>query len=89
MSPKKNPESPDTITGGKARGTVMIKDPATMIDTITKRDTTKAEETTVAEERKYHSVISMAKTKATELTNAPSPSRRKQSSSAKMPSKRS
>ena len=67
----------------------MIKDPATMIVTITKRDTTKAEETTVAEERKYHSVISMAKTKAIGQMNTPLPLKEKKSLIGRIPSQRS
>ena len=52
MSPKKNPESPDTITGRKARGTATRKGPAAMIVTIAKSNTKRAEETTAVEERK-------------------------------------
>ena len=55
MSPKKNPESPDTITGGKARGTATKKGPIAMIITIARNDTIKAGETVEVEERKSHS----------------------------------
>ena len=63
MSPKKNPESPDTITGGKARETATKKGPTAMIVTIAKNDTTKAEEIAAVEERKFHSIFSTARTK--------------------------
>ena len=71
MSPKKNPESPDTITGGKARGTAMKKGPIAMIVTIVRNDTTKAGETAEVEERKSYSVFSTARTRAIGQMNAP------------------
>ena len=74
--PKKNPESPDTITGRKARGTATRKGPTALIVTIAKNDTTKAEETAAVEGRKFRSVFSTAKTKAIGQMNAPSPLKR-------------
>ena len=54
---KKNLETPNTITGEKERGTVMMKGPAAMTVTIAKNNTKRAEETMGVEERKSLSAI--------------------------------
>ena len=54
-------------------------------DTIAKTVARKAEEKRGAEEKKHHFVTSMAKIMAIGPMNAPSPSKGKQSSSARIP----
>ena len=56
-----------------------------MIVTIAKNDTTKAEETVAVEERKFHSVSSMARTKAIGQMNALSPLKGKKSLIGRIP----
>ena len=87
-SPKRSHEIPGTTAKAGVRETIAMTGLAAKTGTIANTAIRMAEEKKGAEERKFHSVISMAKTKTTGLTNAPSPSRRKQSSSAKMPNKR-
>jgi hypothetical protein len=90
MSPRRSHGIP-CITKARMREAIATIDQAAKIGraakigTIAKTVTRKAEERREAEEKKPHSVTSMAKTKAIGQMNAPSPSKGKQSSSARIP----
>ena len=82
--------SPGTTRAGTREiivmtGLVLKTGLAAKTDIITKTATRMAEERRGVEEKKFHSVTSMAEAKAIGQMNAPSPSKRKQSSSAKVP----
>ena len=90
VSPKRSHEIPGTTRAGTREiiattGIVAKTGLAAKTDIITKKATRMAEERRGLEEKKFHSVTSMAETKAIGQMNAPSPSKRKQSSSAKVP----
>jgi hypothetical protein len=67
-------------------GLAMVTGPAAKTYTIAKTVTRKAEEKRGAEEKKRHFAISMAKIKVIGPMNAQSQLKRRQSSSAKLPS---
>ena len=83
---EEEPERTDTVTRAKAKGTDTKKDPTAMIVTIAKTDKTKAEGTAVVEGRKFHSVSSTARTKATGQTSALSQLKGKRSLIGRIPS---
>ena len=60
---------------GEARERIAKRDTAAMKATTVKSDIIESEEKMATEEKRYHSVISMAKIKAIGRTNAPSSSR--------------
>ena len=85
MYPKRDPERTDTVTKAKVKGTDTKKDSTAMIVTIAKTDKTKAEGTAVVEGRKFHSVSSTARIKATGQMSALSPLKEKRSLIGRIP----
>ena len=83
---EEGPERTDTVTRAKAKGTDTKKDPTAMIVTIAKTDKAKDEGTAVVEGRKFRSVSSTARTKATGQTSALSQLKGKRSLIGRIPS---
>ena len=69
---KRNHGIPGTTTEGGVRETIATTSLAAKTGIIAKSANTRVEETRGAEEKKFHTVTSMAKTKAIGQMNAPS-----------------